>query len=266
MAGISGIDMNTFYGGLTSQGVGTLFGSLGKTSGVSSLSGIVSDYRTIQTGTYGKLLKSYYGQDTHSAKSAASKSTARAVSKKTSSELKSSLSNVKSKMDKLNESASALADTGKDSIFAKKSIKQSDGTTKEDYDVNAIYSAVNKFVGNYNDAVDAASSSTNYSVYNGARSLSSTTNVMTNQLKGFGITTDVNGKMSVDEDTFKASDMSKFQKLMNGRQSYASNIAQTATRISGTSNNKLSSLSASTYGRSGGYQASDLSSSFSSYF
>lgn len=265
MAGISGIDTNTFFGGLTSSGVGTLFGSLGKTSGVNSLSSVLSDYKTIQTGNYGKLLKAYYGQDTHSTKTkaTAAKSTAK---NKAATELKNSLSDTKSKMDKLEESASALADTGKDSVFTKKEIKQSDGTTKTDYDVDAIYSAVSKFVTDYNGAVSSASSSSNKSISNGAASLSSTTDVMANNLKKYGITADINGKLSVDEDTFKKSDMDRFKTIVNGNQGYASNIAQTAKRVSGTSTNKLSSLSSSTYGTKGQYSSADYSSLFNSYF
>ena len=266
MAGISGINQNYFFGGQTSSSIGTLFGSLGTASGVNSLSSVLSDYKTIQTGNYGKLLKAYYGQNNNPAPT---KSTTRnTAAEKANSALKSSLSDTKSKMDKLSDSANALAATGDDSLFVKKEIKQADGTSKTDYDVDKIYSAVQGFVGRYNDAVSAASSSTNRSVANGASSLSSTTDVMAKRLQSFGITSDVNGKLSVDEDTFKKSDMDKFKTLVNGNQSYAANIAQTASRISGTSSNKLSSLSASssTYGKSGGYSSADYSSLFNSYF
>lgn len=266
MAGISGINQNYFFGGQTASGIGTLFGSLGSTSGVNSLSNVLSDYRTIQTGNYGKLLKSYYGQNNTPTPT---KSTTRnAAAEKANTALKSSLSDTKSKMDKLSESAKALAATGDKSLFTKKEIKSEDGTSKTDYDVDKIYSAVQSFVGSYNDAVSSASASTNRSVANGASSLSSTTGVMANRLQSFGITSDINGKLSVDEDTFKKSDMDKFKTLVNGNQSYASNVAQTASRISGTSSNKLSSLSASssTYGKSGGYSGNDFSSLFNSYF
>lgn len=266
MAGISGINQNYFFGGQTASGISTLFGSLGTASGVNSLSSVLSDYKTIQTGNYGKLLKAYYGQ---SNTAAPTKSTTRnTAAEKANTALKSSLSDTKSKMDKLSESASALAATGENSLFTKTEIKSADGTSKTDYDTDKIYSAVQGFVSSYNDAVSSASASSNRSVANGASSLSSTTSVMANRLKSFGISSDVNGKLSVDEETFKKSDMDKFKTVMNGSQSYASNIAQTASRISGTSSNKLSSLSASssTYGKSGGYSASDYSSLFNSYF
>ena len=266
MAGISGINQNYFFGGQTASGISTLFGSLGTASGVSSLSSVLSDYKTIQTGNYGKLLKAYYGQNNSPAPT---KSTTRnTAAEKANTALKSSLSDTKSKMDKLNDAASALAATGDNSLFTKKEIKSEDGTSKTGYDVDKIYSAVQGFVGSYNDAVSAASGSTNRSISNGASSLASTTGVMASRLQSFGITSDINGKLSVDEETFKKSDMDKFKTLMNGSQSYASSIAQTASRISGTSSNKLSSLSASssTYGKSGGYSANDYSSLFNSYF
>ncbi len=265
MAGISGITNNTFFGGINSQGASTLFGSLGKTSGVNSLSSVLTDYKTIQTGNYGKLLKAYYGQDTNSPRT--SSTAAKSLSKNKQSEtMKNSLSDTKYAMDKLSDAASALSSTGSDSLFNKKEIKQSDGSTRTDYDLDAIYKGVVKFVDSYNSAVSTASKSDNRSIKNGASSLSSTTEVMSKSLKNFGITTDLDGKLTVDEDTFKNSDMDRFKTLMNGRQSYASNVAQTASRISGTSSNKLSSLSASTYGSQGGYSDTDFSSLFNSYF
>ncbi len=261
MAGISGLNQNYFYGGQTSSSISTLLGSLGTPSGVSSLAGLVSDYRTIQTGTYGKLLKEYYAQQADSAKSSATSSVNEAA--KT---MKSSLSDTKSKMEALNKSASALAATGDDSLFNKKEITQEDGSVKMDYDTDAIYSAVSKFVDDYNSAVSSASSSSTQSIANGANSLTSATDVLANNLKRFGISSNPYGKLSVDENTFKNSDMAKFQSAISGKNGYASSIAQTASRISGTTSNKLSSLTAATYSNSGYFSSSGSGSLFSSYF
>ena len=263
MAGISGLNQNFFYGGQTTSSVGTLLGSLGTPTGVSSLSGLVSDYRTIQTGSYGKLLKEYYAQQADQTKS--SKSSSR-LAKSASNALKNSLSDTKSKMEALSKSAGALAVSGEGSLFVKKELRQSDGSTKEGYDTDAIYSAVSKFVGNYNDAVSSASSSSTRSIASGADSLTSATDVMANRLKSFGFSSDRFGKLSVDEKTFKGSDMAKFEKTIGGRNGYASGIAQTASRISGTTSNKLSSLTAATYSNAGSYSNADYSSLFNSYF
>ena len=264
MAGISGLNQNYFYGGQTSSSVSTLLGSLGTPSGVSSLSGLVSDYRTIQTGTYGKLLKEYYAQQEDPVKSI--KSSYAKSADKAADDFKNSLSDTKSKMEALNKSASALAATGDDSIFSKRELRQADGTVKTDYDKDAIYSAVAKFVGDYNSAVSSAASSSTRSISNGANSLTSTTDVMANNLRRFGISADAQGKLSVSEETLKQSDMAKFQSAISGKGGYASSIAQTASRISGTTSNKLSSFTAATYSYGGGYKGTDAGSLFSSYF
>ena len=178
MTGISGLNQ-TYYGGQTSASVGTLLSSLGTPSGINSMTSVLTDYKTIQTGTYGKLLKAYYAMDTDSLKSSSEKKAADSVNTK----LKNSLSDTRAKMESLNSSASKLASTGDDSVFAKKEITQADGTKKTDYDVDAIYGAVSGFVKDYNNALSSASSSAHKSVSNGADCMTSTTDVISNSLK-----------------------------------------------------------------------------------
>lgn len=266
MAGISGIDNNYFYGTNVS-GISTLLGSLGKTNGVSSLANVISDYNQIKTGTYGRLLKAYYGKQEEENKTSTKKTSA-GDSDKTS--LKESLSNIKSKTEKLTSSASKLAATDDAStLFKKKLLKEADGTTTEGYDMDSIYKAVSNFAKDYNDVLDATVNNSTKSLSHGAESLQSTTKVMSAALRKVGITADdLTGKLSVDEDKFKAADIKKITQLFNGKNSYASTIAQTTARINGNSANKLSSISAMSYGKTATYKAadSDLSSLFDSYY
>ena len=263
MAGISGLNTNYFFG-TSASGISTLFGSLGSPSGVSAMSSVISDYNTIKTGTYGKLLKAYYGQQDEEAKDRLSKLTSKKDTAKT--ELQETYSTIKSKADKLASSAQKLAATGSESMFEKKLLKHEDGTTTEGYDVDSIYSAVSDFAKHYTDMLDASVNSSNQSIANGARSLTSTTQVMSSSLQKIGIDTTVNGKLSVDEEAFKKADMAQVKRLFNGANSYGANVAQTASRIEGTTSNKLSSLSAMSYGKNARYSTSDVSSLFNSYF
>lgn len=264
MAGISGIDNNYFYG-TNASGISTLLGSLGNTNGVSSLANVISDYNQIKTGTYGRLLKAYYGKQ--SSEETSSKKSSSADSSKNT--MKESLSNIKSKTEKLSTAASKLAATDKDSsLFTKKLLKQADGTTTEGYDIDSIYGAVKDFTKYYNDVLDATVNNSTKSLASGADSLISTTKVMSSALKKMGITADLTGKLSIDEDKFKSYDVDKIAQMFNGKSSYASTIAQTAARIQGTSANKLSSISAMSYGKTATYKSSDndLSSLFDSYY
>jgi len=272
MAGISGINNNYFYG-TNASGINTLFGSLGTPTGVSALSGVISDYNTIKTGTYGKLLKAYYAkQKAEGTDVRTNTPNAATAAARQNEALKESLSNIKSKTEKLTTSASKLAanDNGA-TIFDKKLLMQDDGTTTEGYDMDTIYKAVKGFTEDYNKVLEVTANSSTQSLANGARSLTSTTQVMSKQLKKMGITSDKDGMLSIDEDKFKAYDVEKMKKIFNGASSYASTIAQTSARIMGTSSNKLSSIAASSYGkntyaRNGAYSANDFSSMFNSYF
>ena len=267
MTGISGLNQY-YYGGQTSQSVGTLLGSLGTPTGVNSMTSVLTDYKTIQTGTYGKLLKAYYAKEADDP--TARKTEARSkLADSVNSKLKSSLSDTRSKMEALSTSASKLASVGDDSVFNKVEKKNEDGTTTSEYDVDAIYKSVSGFIKDYNNALSSASSSSYRSVANGSDSMSSTTNVLSRSLERIGIATDSSsGKLSVDEDKFRKSDMDKVKSLFSGNTGYASNIASTASRIAGTSSNKLNSLSSSiyAYGKTGSYNAVDTSSLFNSYF
>ncbi len=263
MAGISGIGQ-TYYGGQTADSINTLMSSLGTPTGVNSMANILTDYKTIQTGTYGKLLKAYYAQGEDTTKSKSSSGVTNKTS--TDTQLQTSLADTRSKMESLNTSASKLAATGGDSLFNKKEVLLENGSTKTGYDIDSIYGAVSGFVGDYNKAYASASTSPYKTVSNGAESMASTTSVMAKQLERIGITTDEKGKLLLDEKTFRDSDMGKVKNLFNGNTGYAASIASTASRIAGTSNNKLSAMTSTySYGKTGSYTPADVSSLFSGY-
>ena len=264
MSGISGLE--NVYFGTTASGVSTLFGSLSKPTGVSSLASLVSDYNSINTGTYGRLLKAYYKSENTDSDGTKSKATDAAT--KAATALKNSYSDVKSKADSLSSAANALTATGSDSLFKKKLIANDDGTSEEGYDMDSIYNAASKFASSYNSMLTTAKSSSGTSVSSGVSSMKSTTQVMGSRLKQIGITTDKDGLLSIDKDTFKSADIDRIKELFSGSSSYASTIASTAKRVSGTASNQLSTMSTSawTYGKSATYSsATDFSSLFDSY-
>lgn len=133
--------------------------------------------------------------------------------------------------DKTNTPGSAAAALKKDSellasdkLFNK--IRDKDG--KYTYDIDKIFAAAKSFVGNYNDMLSAAKSSSNSGVLSNVSYIQEKTALNAVALKQFGISVDVNGKMKIDEDTFKKSDMSKVQKLFKD---YGSSIASSASLV-----------------------------------
>ena len=105
-------------------------------------------------------------------------------------------------------------------------VKDKDGTEK--YDIDKIFAAAKSFVGNYNSMLDSAQLSYNSGVTaNLARILEKTTQYK-DELKQFGISVDSKGKLKIDEDKFKNSDMSQVQKFFN---EYGSSIASNVSLV-----------------------------------
>ena len=135
MSGINGYDANS---------IGTLFSSLGTTNSKNSSSdglyGInVIDYNTIRSGSYGKLMKSYYAMEDENKD---------VSSKNDTSDTDRTLRSIKDTTSELKESAQALY--GSKSLFA----ENADG----EYNMEAIYEKVNAFIENYNETVSAVGS------------------------------------------------------------------------------------------------------------
>ena len=93
------------------------------------------DYNSIRSGSYRKLMNSYYGQT--------NSKTSEAVSKVVNNTDSMKLTSTKNAADKLSDAAKALYTNGSDSVF------------KDDKDRTAINDAVNSFVKEYNNAIDA---------------------------------------------------------------------------------------------------------------
>ncbi len=103
-------------------------------------------------------------------------------------------------------------------------VKDKDGN--ETYDIDKIFATAKSFVINYNSMFDAAKFSSNSGVIANLSRIREKTAQNSDALKQFGISVDEKGKMKIDEDTFKKSDMSKVQKFFKD---YGSSIATSAS-------------------------------------
>ena len=120
---------------------GSMFGTSGTNNWMGGMSNLYADYNAIRNGSYRKLLKAYYGQDS-SAKSRVQD----VVSKKKTNAENKELTEAKADATELKDSASALSASGSKSLFNKKEIKTKDENGKEittmGYDREAIEKAV----------------------------------------------------------------------------------------------------------------------------
>lgn len=246
MAGISGFTNNFYYGTSTSS-VGTLFGSLKKDSS-SAMTSVLSDYASLKNGSYGKLLKSYYAENSSDDSGRKASSVDKPKTKTVDAETKNTLSDIKS-------SASSLK-------TASERLSSFDKLEKDD-----VYDAVKDFADKYNDTVDAAAKTNKSSVAKVSDTMSSMTNTMKNALGKVGISVGNDGRMTVDEDALKAADTKSIRSLFNRSSSYGGQIGKYAASMASASANALTSLTSSTYSGTGSYASDMLSGSgFNSYF
>ena len=112
-------------------------------------------------------------------------------------------------------------------LFAK--VKDKDGNETDAYDIDKIFSTAKSFVNNYNSMFDAAESSSNSGVLANLSYIRERTKSNMNTLEEFGFSVDKDGRMKLDEDKFKNSDMSKVQDFFKN---YGAYVASTASSVS----------------------------------
>ncbi|MDE7248699.1 MAG: hypothetical protein K2N82_02195, partial [Lachnospiraceae bacterium] len=113
-----------------------------------------------------------------------------------------------------------------DKLYEK--VKDKDGNETDKYDIDKIFATAKSFVNNYNGMFDAGESSSNSGVLANLSYIREKTARNADALKQFGINVDSKGKMSINEDTFKKSDMSKVQAFFKD---YGSSIATNASLV-----------------------------------
>lgn len=254
--------MSYFYG-LDSGSVSTLFGSLNTGSSVNNMS-FLSDYASIRNGSYGKLLRAHYKKQSAAAAEEKDSVSGKedATSKNEAVSMRDAAADLKSSVNKL------LDKSGDKDLFEKKAIRGVDGTTKNDYDRDAIYKAVKNFVDDYNTTINAAGNSQNRSVLTKASSMVSLTSNMKNVLGKVGISvSSADNKLSINEDDFKKADMSQVKALFQGTGGYAYQVGSAASAMINSSNTQIAQLSGSMYTNTGSYGNGFYSGSFySDYF
>ncbi len=236
--------MASFFG-VDSNSVGSLFSSLNTTNKSSDLSSLLSDYSSIRSGSYKKLLNKYYAEDSTSSSKSASSTTS------TASDTTKKLASIQSNAKSLNTAASDLVSVGTKSLFNKVSKTAEDGTTSKEYDTDAIYKAVKSFVDSYNGVIDSTETTNTSSIANSVKNMITNTKANQNLLKSVGITVDSDFNLSIDEKAFKKADMSVVKSLFNGSGSYGYQVSAKAAMIN--SNAASEASKANTYGNNGKY-------------
>lgn len=221
-----------------------LFSSLGSGAAGVSGSNFLIDYALIKSGSYGKLMKAYYSQDSNDSVNKLVSSTVQNAAADTD---KTALNKVQTTTDALKESADTLLENGSKSVFAQKDITTTDEngaeTTRKGYDVEGIYKAVSDFVTNYNSVIKAADDSGNEKVMDKTVSLATSTYANSKLLGKIGITINGDSTLSIDKDTFIKADMGTVKSLFNGNGSYGYRASAQASLIQFTADREASKSS-----------------------
>ena len=225
-----------------SLSINTLLNGFGNTSSNSSYtSGLyssLSEYSTIRTGAYKKLLNSYYSK-TQSTK--ASQTGTNYQVKGNSTVEKKQLTEVKDAADSLYSSAAKLTDTSS----TKSLFKNAQSVTGE------ISSAVKNFVNDYNSLVEEAADTSNSKVTGKVSFMTSQTSAYKSSLENIGITINDDKTLTVDEKKLNSADVNDVKKLFNGSSSMAYQTFVRASSISSAAEN--ASTTSGLYGSDGAY-------------
>ena len=234
-----------------SSSVSTLFSSLGSSKSTGSgLFGInLSEYASIRSGSYGKLMRSYFSMDSTKGTSKSDDSTKNtiedlATTTSTSKDSTKTLAAIESDAKELTDSAKALYTRSNNKVFT----KDSGGS----YDADKIYKAVKRFADDYNSMLDTAGKSSTNRISRSVSSMKNETSYNEKPLKEIGITVDEKtGRLSVDETTFKSADTEKIKNLFNGTGSYAYSVATKAAMTESYA--KSEAAKSNTYTKNGTY-------------
>lgn len=212
-----------------------LFRSLPGSGGSMANLNFLSDYASIKNGSYGKLMKAYYAKTEEKQVSSDSGKEENKTSISTAADSAKTLSGIEKAADGLKDSADTLIAKGSKSVFNKKDVTVKDEygleTTVKEYDKDAIYKAVSQFTKDYNSLLEQTGESSTKSIINRTSSLVNMTEANKNMLSEIGITINEDNTLSLDEETFKKSDMSTVKSLFNGNGSYAYRVSAQASLI-----------------------------------
>lgn len=230
---------------------GSIFGA----SSGSSMN-FLSDYAAIKNGSYYKLMKAYYGGNSKLDPIANKGNTA------TSKESSKKLTSIQNSADSLKNAADELQKTGSKSVFKLVDVEQEDGTTKKDFDVDAIYKKVNQFAESYNGMIDSYDKVSSDSLDRAFKNLTTVTRANSRALSEIGINIKSDGSLSLDKETFQKADMNKVKNLFQGNGSYANQVSARASMIDYAAQREASR--ANTYNKYGAY-SSNYNYSYNNY-
>lgn len=238
-------------------------GSSNSTSSIfGGLESSINNLAQIRSGSYAKLVKSYYSKY-DSEGNLKSDSDKKSIKSK---EKVSNLSGIRNDSSSLNKAADALLAKGKNSLWEQIETTDEEGKVTKDYDRDKIYNAIDNFAKAYNDLVDSGQEAEGMGVLTQVAAMVTTSAKTASTLGKAGITIDSKNHLNVDEDFLKnKATMSYVKDLFNGTGSYAYQIATKASMTNSYASTNLADITGKkSYTSQGSYSlsADDIISKF----
>lgn len=229
----------SYFNQYTTTDYSSLFSSLPKTSesSGSGLTNLATEYNSIRSGSYGKLLSAYYKKmnSGDSATEAVQKENAnRKLVGSNASSLKSAAQTL-SKMD-----------------FSEAS---------EEDSLNAI----KEFISSYNSVIDTADDVNSKGILRNAVWMTNITKKSSGLLNELGITVGKDNKLSLDETKWNEASNTTKSSLFNGKQGFAEKMIYKANQMTNSSAEKAS-YTASAYKNNGDYTKVNAQSMYEDLF
>ena len=240
----------SLFGGNSSSGVNSMFGGL---------EGSLTSLSQIKSGSYGKLVKSYYSKYDNDGN-------LKSDTSKKSKIADSNLSEIRNDSSDLSKATDKLLAKGKNSIWNQVESTDDEGNVTKDSDKDKIYSAIKGFADAYNKLVDSGQKSESTGILSQVAAMVTTSAKTAQTLGKAGITIDNKNHLNVDEDFLKnKANMTYVKDLFNGTGSYAYQVATKSSMANSYAGNELASITGrKSYTNSGDYSlsADDMISKF----
>ena len=181
----------------------------------------LTDYSSIKTGSYKKLLKAHYSNSSEATSKILQNSNKNKdvyASKKYDYGKDKSLTSVKESADNLLKSSKDLYTSGNSGVFSKS--KESD-----------VRAGVKAFVEDYNELMDSTKKSTTKGVTSVADNLRNAVKAQSKALSKVGISVEDNGKLKIDDEVFDKADKNSLKSVFNGTDSVTFAAASKAATI-----------------------------------
>ena len=219
----------SFLNQYTTTDYTSLFSSLPKTSESSGggLTNLATEYNSIRSGSYGKLLSAYYK------KMNSGDSATEAIQKE-------------------NKNRQLVGGNASSLKSAAKNLSKIDFTDTSDAGKEKSLKAVKEFVSAYNSVIDSADDVNSKSILRNAVWMTNITSKSAGLLNELGITIGKDNKLTLDETKWADANTSTKTALFNGRQGFAEKMVYKASQMTNSSTEKAS-FTASAYKNNGEY-------------